>query len=299
MRMTKVLFFAALVGMMSLSFAGANGDLVGDAACADCHEVGASFDNSFHATYFRDGDAFRCEACHGSGQQHMEEGDPTLIAGPGNNALMQDKNCLACHNDVFHGLKEQHVVEFGIGCGDCHTVHQPAYKGSLAKNDLCMDCHMEVKARMYLPSHHPVKEDKMACSDCHAFDGSEPLLAERMNEGCLECHAHYRGPFVFEHDPVAEDCGICHDPHGTVADNLLKANEPFVCLQCHQMHFHTAIPNYEGEFTPPNHPDRGPYTAPADGSKRGFLTKCTQCHTQVHGSDLPSEAISASGTLTR
>ncbi len=298
--MTKLLFFVAMAGIYSLAFAGANGNFVGDAACAVCHEVGAHFQDSFHSTYFKQGDEFRCEACHGSGQQHIEDGDPTLIAGPGNNGMELDRNCLACHNTVFHGLKEQHVVDYGVSCGDCHTVHQPAYKGSLTSDDLCYNCHMDVKARMHLPSHHPVKEGRMACTDCHAFDGSEPLYAERMNEGCLECHPQHRGPFVFEHDPVAEDCGICHDPHGAVANNLLKANEPFICLQCHQMHFHTALPGYEGDFTPPNHPDRGPYTSSMTGSKRGFLTKCTQCHTQIHGSDLPSEAISALGrALTR
>jgi len=298
MKKAKFLLFAALACVGALAFAG-GGNFAGDAACADCHEVGASFQKSFHSTYFKQGDEFRCEACHGSGQQHVEEGDPAMIAGPGN-AMKLDKNCLACHNTAFHGLKEQHVVEFGVGCGDCHTIHQPAYKGSLEKDDLCLDCHMEIKAKMNLPSHHPVREGKMACTDCHAFDGSEAMLAERINEDCLECHAHYKGPFVFEHDPVAEDCGICHDPHGSVANNLLKANEPFICLQCHQMHFHTAVPGYEGSFTPPNHTERGPYTSTLTGGKSGFLTKCTQCHTQVHGSDLPSEAISAYGrALTR
>jgi predicted CXXCH cytochrome family protein len=32
----------------------------------------------------------------------------------------------------------------------------------------------------------------------------------------------------------------CHNPHGTVANNLLKQGEPFLCLQCHEMHFHNA-----------------------------------------------------------
>ena len=33
----------------------------------------------------------------------------------------------------------------------------------------------------------------------------------------------------------------------------------------------------------------------ADSFKRTMLTKCTQCHDQVHGSDLPSQAISGQG----
>jgi len=302
MKEAKYLLLAALVCVMPLAYAGAGGDFAGDSACADCHEdVSAAFAKSFHATYFGTGDEFRCEACHGSGQQHMDESDPALIAGP-NNKLKLEQNCLSCHSTVVHGLKGKHVNEFGVGCTDCHRVHQPAYKGTLVKReeDLCAGCHGDVKAKLHLPSHHPVKEGKMGCADCHKFDGSESMLAERVNDTCLSCHAQYRGPFVFEHAPVAEDCSLCHDPHGAVANNLLKANEPFLCLQCHQMHFHTSLPGYVGDATPPNHPERGPFTSTLTSTKQTFATKCTQCHTQIHGSDLPSEARSAQGkALTR
>ncbi len=54
------------------------------------------------------------------------------------------------------------------------------------------------------------------------------------------CHPSKQGPFVFEHAPVSENCLTCHNPHGTVANHLLKQSEPFLCLQCHEMHFHTA-----------------------------------------------------------
>ena len=308
MKEAKLFLMMALVCAMPLAYAGAGGDLVGDEACAGCHEeLVASFDKSFHSTFFKKGDNFRCEACHGSGQAHMDNEDPTLIAGPENNMKKLEQNCLSCHSNVVHGLKEKHVMEYGVGCTDCHKVHQPAYKGSLAEyeDQLCLKCHQDIKAKMYLPSHHPVKEGRMTCIDCHKFDGSEDVasentMPERVNETCLSCHPQYRGPFVFEHAPVAENCLICHDPHGSVANNLLKANEPFLCLQCHQMHFHTALPGYEGEFTPRNHPDRGPFTSTRTGQKRAFLTKCTQCHTMIHGSDLPSEARSAQGkALTR
>ena len=32
------------------------------------------------------------------------------------------------------------------------------------------------------------------------------------------------------------------------------------------------------------------------GMKKSFLTKCTQCHSAVHGSDLPSAGTSGGGT---
>ena len=32
-----------------------------------------------------------------------------------------------------------------------------------------------------------------------------------------------------------------------------------------------------------------------EGYKMAFTTKCTQCHTQVHGTDLPSQAVPSLG----
>lgn len=295
-------FFMLILLVFSSTVVLAGDKLVGDSACADCHEeVVNSFNKSFHKLSFKSSDEFRCEACHGGGAAHVDSEDPANILGPSANLKKLESNCLSCHSKVMGGVKEHHVNVVGLGCTSCHKIHQPLYKGTLTKpeNVLCADCHKDVKAKMYLPSHHPVKEGKMGCSDCHKFDGTENANFERTNDTCLSCHAQYRGPFVFEHSPVAEDCKICHDPHGSVADNLLKQNEPFVCLQCHQMHFHANLGSVEGEYTLPNHSDRS-VTSTRSGSKRSMLTKCTQCHPMVHGSDLPSEAISGQGkALTR
>ncbi len=301
MERAKYLFMLMLL-LCSSATVLANGKLVGDSACADCHEeVVTAFEKSFHKLSFKHSDEFRCEACHGAGAAHVDGEDPALILGPGENLAKLEANCLSCHANVMGGIKEHHVNEIGIGCTKCHKIHQPLYKGTLVKSEeaLCTECHKDVKAKMYLPSHHPVKEEKMGCSDCHKFDGSESATPERVNDTCLSCHAQYRGPYVFEHSPVNEDCTICHDPHGSVADNLLKQNEPFVCLQCHQMHFHANLGAVTGEYSEPNHPERS-VVSTRTGSKKSMLTKCTQCHPMVHGSDLPSQSISGQGkALTR
>ena len=104
---------------------------------------------------------------------------------------------------------------------------------------------------------------------------------------------------MYEHAPVNEDCMGCHTPHGSVADNLLIQAEPGLCLNCHAMHFHATVEGVEGEFTPPLAPDRTSIST-SDAWKRGMLTKCTQCHTEIHGTDMPSQSISTGGTaLTR
>ncbi len=102
-----------------------------------------------------------------------------------------------------------------------------------------------------------------------------------MNLTCYKCHADKQGPFVYQHAPVEEDCSICHNPHGTVANNLLHQPTTFLCLRCHSGH--RADP-------PSDHFGIG--TSDIDGFdwQRSILyTDCTQCHSQIHGSDLPSQ----------
>ncbi|NMC43288.1 MAG: hypothetical protein GYA46_05160 [candidate division Zixibacteria bacterium] len=141
----------------------------------------------------------------------------------------------------------------------------------------------------------------MGCLDCHnPHGGAARLTADNTGRDlCFLCHADKEGPFIYEHAPVNEDCLVCHRPHGTVADNLLKQNEPALCLSCHAMHFHATVEGVDGEFTVPLDASRNGVSTP-DGWKVGMLTKCTQCHSAIHGTDLPSQALSTGGNaLTR
>jgi len=172
-----------------------------------------------------------------------------------------------------------------------------------AEPELCYDCHREKRAQMNFTSHHPVREGRMTCSSCHDTHGGQTdhLLrnAESEKAFCTNCHPSKHGPFVFEHAAVEEGCNVCHQPHGTVADNLLKQNEPFLCLQCHEAHFHIGR---EGATTPVTSNPTGSSNNPngVSGWRQAFTTKCTQCHSQVHGSDLPSQSITSRGkALTR
>ena len=62
------------------------------------------------------------------------------------------------------------------------------------------------------------------------------LKEATINLVCYKCHAEKQGPFAFEHPPVRENCCICHNPHGAVANNLLKQPATFLCLRCHAGH---------------------------------------------------------------
>jgi len=288
----------------------------GSEACADCHEeLMATFAGSIHDRILAKETAIGmkgCETCHGPASLHMDSEDPEqIITFESLDAGTASAVCLRCHSDGAHfdWAGTSHPMN-DVGCLSCHKIHNPPVaKNSLekAEPELCYECHALERAKMYYPSHHPVKEGKMVCSDCHANHGSmvnNLKTDERLNDLCLSCHARYQGPFVFEHSPVSDDCMICHDPHGTVSNNLKKANEPYLCLQCHEPHFHagrtsTAMGTQKdpyGNMIPAEDYNSGNKSAWA----QAYTTKCTQCHSQVHGSDLPSQTVPGQGGgLTR
>jgi predicted CXXCH cytochrome family protein len=73
------------------------------------------------------------------------------------------------------------------------------------------------------------------------------------------------GPWIFEHAPVAEDCMMCHNPHGSASYDLLDTSQPALCLSCH------TVASFHG---------------PGAGANPGalFYTRCTDCHGAIHGS---------------
>jgi DmsE family decaheme c-type cytochrome len=271
------------------------GEPVGDETCRTCHEdVGQGMEGNVHARiqpFEVQGHRVGCEGCHGAGSRHVEEGgDPQFIRTFDEGTSVQA--CMECHDT-------KHVAEFRasihalsqVDCMDCHAIHTD--KEPL---NACQTCHADEVARFQLPSHHPVREGKLSCASCHdSHAATEKHLKtrQRVNDLCFTCHASLEGPFVFEHEPVVEDCRTCHTPHGSVANNLLTANEPMLCLQCHDFHFHAGYRATDGpadiggiEFESPHG---------ALGFNMAFTTKCTDCHSRVHGSDLPSQTVPGRG----
>lgn len=305
-RSARCSVFAIVLGLAVILAPGARADVAND-DCMACHDdVGESFTMTSHGIYLMDTPKgeYSCESCHGPGEAHIEEGDPEKIINPATSG--QDagqETCLGCHDGhQFDDWAFSAHRGADISCASCHQVHVPAEYGSVAAvPDLCYTCHSEVRAATHMPSHHPITEGKIDCLDCHNVHGGtvEFAMDDTGRELCFSCHADKEGPFVYEHAPVQEDCMICHTPHGAVADNLLKQSEPALCLNCHSMHFHAGVDGLEGEFTAPQASDRT-VVSTHDGFKRAMLTKCTQCHTMIHGSDNPSQTISTGGNaLTR
>jgi len=274
---------------------------VGDAACAECHDdVAAGMRTQIHGR-LRDfetaGRAVGCESCHGPGSAHAEaDGDPALIR---RFAEGEDADaCVDCHRAQGMGRFKASVhAAGGLSCQDCHTVHQ-----NRLPSESCRDCHGDVVAELELPSHHPVREGWMTCSSCHDVHGVGVALlkgdVQRVNEACYDCHQEKEGPFVFEHEPVAESCSTCHRAHGSVANGLLNVAQPALCLQCHEFHFHAGYKASDAEEVEVGGIRReNPWGA--QGMNIAFTANCTQCHPAIHGTDSPSQAVSGGGGLTQ
>jgi DmsE family decaheme c-type cytochrome len=234
-----------------------------------------------------------CEGCHGNGEAHAEEGDPELIRGF-DPEVDSSGTCQSCHarKALYEWPASTHAAE-DVGCLDCHGVHTES-----APLDTCQTCHGDVTTQFQMYSAHPIRVGKMSCSSCHdPHVANEAMLVNnhlRTNDLCFECHQDKEGPYIFEHAPVQEDCSNCHVPHGTVVNNLLTANEPALCLQCHDFHFHAGYRASDSE-----HVDVGGIEKENPLGNRGFniamTTSCTQCHSHIHGSDTPSQATPGQG----
>jgi DmsE family decaheme c-type cytochrome len=288
--------------LLALSAAAPPGEAAGDADCATCHEqAAASFTHTTHARIrgFETPDGVTgCASCHGDTDKHLETGEVEGLRRFGEDAEADSEACLHCHATRGMGEWKASVHAGEAGCTTCHASHaanEPEKK--------CATCHADVQALMFAPSHHPVKEGRMTCASCHDVHRANAgalKTVERTNDLCLTCHAAQQGPFIFQHEPVEEDCMICHQPHGSTANNLLVANEPFLCLQCHELHFHTGYRAWTDTESVTVGGKAYPNVTGPNGYQKAFGTKCTQCHIRVHGSDLPSNSVTGQGQgLTR
>ena len=70
------------------------------------------------------------------------------------------------------------------------------------------------RAQLQRSSHMPFREGKVTCTSCHNPHGTpirKQLFRATVNENCYSCHAERRGPFLWEHPPVMENCANCHE----------------------------------------------------------------------------------------
>lgn len=287
-------FFILLV-ILSLQVLTAKGDqnYVGSEACKSCHESAyASYSKSIHAKKALPGSPANregCESCHGPGAKHVEKGGrkngDIITFGKKMGAKERSSICLACHGEskgiAFWDMSKHKSAQ--ISCDQCHSVHSIKEKNlKMAEPELCFQCHSDIKVKANKQSRHPVKEGKIKCNDCHNPHGSfgiKLIKADSINELCYKCHSEKRGPFLWEHAPVEENCLICHTAHGSNHSKLLTRKVPQLCQSCHDWSLHPGTPYTSFETF------RGTATA---GKNRMFARSCLNCHQNIHGSNGPS-----------
>jgi len=155
--------------------------------------------------------------------------------------------------------------------------------------DTCLRCHGEIRKALFQRSTHLFRTEgwtdgrlakrndqtvglKVTCTSCHDPHGGEAkkmLAAHSTNELCYTCHAEKRGPLLWEHPPVQENCLTCHTSHGSNNVKLLTRRPHQLCQQCHinMLPRHQTAAGFD-IFT--------------------FNRSCINCHTNIHGSNHPS-----------
>jgi DmsE family decaheme c-type cytochrome len=271
------------------------------ADCQGCHDkaTGPVFAKSKHAKIDQS-----CASCHEKVGEHAKaqmsgdkNGPVPLVKKVAASKL--NETCLTCHEKANQAnyVSSMHSRR-NVACTACHSVHSAKSVKAQLKNandsELCYTCHKSERAKGLRTSHHPVREGKMSCSSCHnPHDGASPKMmkGDSVNELCYSCHTEKRGPYLFEHAPVREECVSCHDPHGSNHTRLLLNKLPQLCYNCHLTgsgHFGSGD-NLNTEKGVPVAPPGAASGYPTVGSR--FIGRsCRNCHFNLHGSNHPSGA---------
>ena len=258
-------------------------------SCLDCHEdYIKSFAKTKHARYFKTkmgkSLAESCESCHGPASAHLAEPD-------------FDK-------------KGSTIVSFKT-------------LAPQLKNKICQQCHEKQVTLHWKGSAHDMAN--VSCDKCHYVMARKSqrrlFINEDSKKACFQCHKDKRARMLRSaHMPLREgkmDCASCHNPHGSLAPNLLiKATTNETCYICHQekrgpmLWEHAPVREDCGschDSHGSNHLSmlkmKPPYLCQACHSNtfhpsslydqgstaRDLLGKsCLNCHSRIHGSNHPS-----------
>ncbi len=290
--------------------------LAQDAVCTKCHD---ETDNKPIFSIYQtrhgvkaDSRTPSCQSCHGKSNEHVAGGKglgnasrpaPEVVyktdttVNHASDPRIQSETCIACHKGGLrmHWDGSAHESR-NVPCAACHSVHRKTdpVLTKATQPEVCFACHKTERAQTHRISTHPLAAGKMACSDCHnphGTTGPKLLAKDSVNATCTSCHAEKRGPFLWEHAPVAEDCTTCHTPHGSTNAPLLKARPPMLCQQCHSGD-HGAQANSGANLAGGNLTTVNGINPLANAAARAQLVgrACLNCHVLVHGSNHPAGA---------
>jgi DmsE family decaheme c-type cytochrome len=281
--------------------------------CANCHaDSHTSIALGPHGAK-NDAAGTMCQACHGDAAAHAK--DPMKVKVQNRlakTATAEERTavCMTCHA----GNRQLTFWESGkhskndVACSNCHNIHAKAGNPRIAQfqtstrdneAEICGTCHQQIRAATLKPSRHPIQEGKVKCSDCHNPHGAlthAMVKQETVNQQCQSCHADKRGPYVFSHPAVTENCLSCHNPHGSSHQFLLNEKVPNLCQDCHDWSRHPGT-FYSGSagwliqdgVGGAGTPMPGTPGAPNPAVSTRFIARsCLNCHNAIHGSNAPA-----------
>jgi DmsE family decaheme c-type cytochrome len=284
--------------------------LQGDKVCTRCHDETESrpvlaIYKTAHGVK-ADSRTPGCQSCHGPSEAHVTNPKGSSTRPPvdvdfnprgGTAPEILAQTCITCHQNGqrthWDGSEHQHN---GLVCTSCHEIHTHGDRvlNKVSQPEVCFTCHTAQHAQFHRQSTHPVVAGEMGCSDCHNPHGSvgpHLMLKNSVNETCYTCHADRRGPFLWEHTPVTEDCTNCHTPHGSNNGPLLKARTPWLCQECHTSD-HSGPMNSGANLPNGNATTIGGLLPLGNQAPRSQMNgrNCLSCHALVHGSNHPAGA---------
>jgi DmsE family decaheme c-type cytochrome len=284
--------------------------LQGDKVCTRCHDETESrpvlaIYKTAHGVK-ADSRTPGCQSCHGPSEAHVTNPKGSSTRPPvdvdfnprgGTAPEILAQTCITCHQNGqrthWDGSEHQHN---GLVCTSCHEIHTHGDRvlNKVSQPEVCFTCHTAQHAQFHRQSTHPVVAGEMGCSDCHNPHGSvgpHLMLKNSVNETCYTCHADRRGPFLWEHTPVTEDCTNCHTPHGSNNGPLLKARTPWLCQECHTSD-HSGPMNSGTNLPNGNATTLGGLLPLGNQAPRSQMNgrNCLSCHALVHGSNHPAGA---------
>ena len=230
-----------------------------------------------------------CQACHGDASEHLKNPAknpmPQRFLKTQGPADAQNQVCLTCHQGGkrIHWQSSTHATR-DVTCTSCHQVHT-AHDRARDKLDAGRDVlHLpQGAARPDQPALRATRSARAwwrapTATTRTASAGPSMMVRDNVNDTCYTCHMEKRGPFVRTHQPVQENCAICHNPHGTTiaepAEGALAVPVP-------------AVPRADQ----PSRQRRRRSPATEHRREHGVAARgCLNCHTNIHGTNNPASS---------
>ncbi|MFO8085980.1 MAG: cytochrome c3 family protein [Desulfobacterales bacterium] len=140
----------------------------------------------------------------------------------------------------------KHVVEFNLGCGQCHHDQDGRPLDSFKMGDkapTCIECHD-------LDSTHEshIEDYDVACGKCHVDEEGNPLEVMKI-ENCIECHStpglapKEVGTGKLAKEDLLEYHGeavhlMCRNCHKSYNEEKKARLAPIACNECHPKNGH-------------------------------------------------------------